>query len=174
MKSVLAHKPEAWVLWLDAAGAKGFLSANERPAAPVYLSQSLLGEPLSPDAGTWAPDVRLIYPTDLPPRHASRLLRTKIWLHNKNIPITDESVQVNTQFAMTVLSDALGHIMDSFSRDYLIELVEHIVPLTPSPSMYPSVSLAPGQRFAAKGRSVVRLVNDPKVPLKALSGWIVP
>ncbi|QCB45689.1 c-type cytochrome [Hydrogenophaga sp. PAMC20947] len=174
LQKALGGKSDGWVLWLDAKDAKGVFSAGATPAGPVYLSQSVLGEPLSPEARTWSPDVRLIYPSDLPPRHAARLLRTKIWLHNKNIPITDEAIQINTQFAMTILSDALGHIMDSFSRDYMVELVEHIVPLTPSPSMYPSVSLAPGQRFAAKGRSVVQLVADPKAPLKALSGWIVP
>jgi hypothetical protein len=73
-----------------------------------------------------------------------------------------------------VLSDGIGHIMDSFSRDYLIERVEHVVNQTPTPSLYPSVSLAPGQRFAAKGSSVVELGDGDPPSLKPLSGWIVP
>lgn len=174
LRSAVSAQPDAWVLWLHANDARSVSTLVSRPSAPVYLSQAALGEPLPVDAANWAQDVRLVYPSDLPPRHAARLLRTKIWLHNKNIPITDEAIQINTQFAMTILSDAVGHIMDSFSRDYLVELVEHIVPLTPSPSMYPNVSLAPGQRFAAKGRTVVQLMDDPKVPLKALSEWLVP
>ena len=174
LRTAAASKADAWVLWLNAQGARNALSGVAAPSVPVYLSQASLGEPLPADARTWAPDVRLVFSSDLAPRHASRLLRTKIWLHSKNIPLTDESIQINTLFAMTMLSDAVGHIMDSFSRDYLVELIEHIVPLTPSPSMYPIVSLAPGQRFAAKGRSIVQLVDDPKAPMKDLSGWIVP
>ena len=169
-----AGAQQAWVLWLDAQDARAVLSMKGKPHGPVYLSQSALGESLGAEAGSWAPDMRLVYPSDLPPKHAARLLRTKIWLYNKQIPIIDEAVQINTQFAMTVLSDAVGHIMDSFSRDFMVEVVEHMVSQTASPSMYPVVSLAPGQRFAAKGRTVVQLVDDPKSPMKALSGWIVP
>jgi hypothetical protein len=43
---------------------------------------------------------------------------------------------------------------------------------TPSPSIYQSVSLGPGQRIAAKGSSVVLL--GEKGQLKPLSDWIVP
>jgi hypothetical protein len=118
--------------------------------------------------------VALVYPSDLAPRHESRLLRNKIWLHSKGIAITDEVVQMNTLFAMSVVSDALGHIMDSFSRDFFIERIEHAVAQTPTPSFYPGVSLGPGQRFAAKGGAVVNVVDGEKLTLKALSGWIVP
>ena len=116
----------------------------------------------------------MVTPTDLSPRHESRLLRTRLWLHNKGIALTDEAVQVNTQFALTVLSDALGHIVDSFSRDFLAERIEHGVSQTPIPSLYPSVSLGPGQRFAAKGRNLVQLGDATRPAPSALSGWIVP
>ncbi len=102
------------------------------------------------------------------------MLRAKIWLHGKGMAITDEPVQINTLFAMTVVSDALGHMMDSFSRDYFAERVEHVVGQTPMPSLFPSVSLGPGQRFAAKGRSIVKLDDAGKDKFKNLSGWLVP
>jgi len=75
---------------------------------------------------------------------------------------------------MTVVSDALGHLMDSFSRDYFVERIEHAVAQMPTPSFYPGVSLGQGQRFAAKGASVVRLVGGEKPQFKGLSEWIVP
>ncbi|MEO8311819.1 MAG: cytochrome C, partial [Caldimonas sp.] len=93
---------------------------------------------------------------------------------NKGIPITDETVQVNTQFAMTVVSDVIGHIMDSFSRDFFVERLEHVVGQTPAPSLYPQVSLGPGQRFAARGAAVVRLADVDKKAMTPISGWIVP
>jgi hypothetical protein len=66
----------------------------------------------------------------------------------------------------------MGHIMDSFSRDLLVERIEHIVAQTPAPSIYQSVSLGPGQRIAAKGSSVVLM--GERGQLKSLSDWIVP
>ena len=73
-----------------------------------------------------------------------------------------------------MVSDVLGHMMDSFSRDLFIERVEHVVGQTPTASIYPTVSLGPGQRFAAKGGSIVQLLDAEKKELRALSGWIVP
>ena len=119
-------------------------------------------------------NVRLVYPSDLPPKRDARLLRDKLWLHNKGIALTDEAVQFNTLFTLTIVSDVLGHIMDSFSRDLFVERIEHVVGQTPMASIYPSVSLGPGQRFAAKGSSIVQVLDADQKQLKALSGWIVP
>jgi len=110
----------------------------------------------------------------LPPKRDARLLRDKHWLHIKGISNIDETVQINTLFAMTVVSDVLGHMMDSFSRDFFVERIEHTVGQTPMASIYPSVSLGPGQRFAAKGSSIVQVLDADKKQLKAVSGWIVP
>jgi cytochrome c553 len=173
-RKLIAKRPGSVVLWLDREDVTSLAQPDARLELPVYLSFDRLGGKLPAGTDALGTQVRLIYPTDLPPKHAARLLRTKIWLHNKGIPVVDEAVQINTQFAMTVLSDAIGHVMDSFSRDYVAERIEHVVALTPTPSLYPSVSLAPGQRFAAKGSSIVQLVPGDSPQLKPLSGWIVP
>lgn len=170
-RAVYARKPVAVVSWLGAAdlSAAGGAGASD---VPMYLSFALLGGKVGLDAARQLPNPRLIYPSDLPPKHEARLLRTKAWLHNKGIALVDEPTQINTQFAVTVVSDAVGHIMDSFSRDYFVERIEHVVGQTPAPSIYPGVSLGPGQRFAAKGSSIVQVGESGQ--LKALSGWIVP
>lgn len=178
--SLYAGRPAALVLWLDARDAEGAWAApataavadDATAAVPVYLSFEALGSRLPQRALAPGLNLRLVYPSDLSPRHESRLLRSKIWLHNKGLAVSDEALQVNTLFALTVASDALGHMMDSFSRDYFVERVEHVVGQTPMPSVYQSVSLGPGQRFAVKGSALVQL--EGAVPLKALSPWIVP
>lgn len=170
-RAVYAQKPSAVVSWLGGDD----LSAASLPAeadVPMYLSFQLLGGTVGRDVARKLPNPRFVYSSDLAPKHDARLLRTKAWLHNKGIALVDESTQINTQFAVTVVSDAVGHIMDSFSRDYFVERIEHVVGQTPAPSIYPSVSLGPGQRFAAKGGSIVQLGEAGQ--LKALSGWIVP
>jgi mono/diheme cytochrome c family protein len=167
-----ASKADVMVLWLRPADLEFAPPAVLQ--MPVYVSFELLGGKLPAILPKVSSVVRMVYPSDLSPRHESRLLRNKIWLHSKGIAITDEAVQMNTLFAMTVVSDALGHIMDSFSRDFFIERVEHAVAQTPTPSFYPGVSLGPGQRFAAKGSAVVTVQDGDKPQLKPLSGWIVP
>ncbi len=169
--SVAATKPGAVVLWL---GATDLEQASLPDSAPVYLSHQLLGNKRPEALTRHATSLRLIYPGDLPPRREARLLRGKLWLHNKGIAPSDEAVQIDTEFAMTVVSDVIGHMADSFSRDYFVERVEHVVAQTPMPSTFPHVSLGPGQRFAAKGASIVQLTPGDKPGMKALSAWIVP
>lgn len=175
-RTVAQRKAAAVVSWVDAQDMQS-LARQRDPGLqlPWYLSYAMLGERLPPqDLIPKAGALRVVYPTDLSPKHESRLLRSKIWMHNKNIPLVNEALQVNTQFAMTVLSDGIGHIMDSFSRDYFVERVEHVVTQTPMPSLYQSVSLGPGQRFASKGGHVVEMEPGERTSLKDLSGWIVP
>lgn len=167
-------KPDSLVLWLGGADLEKATPMKAPNGKAVYVSFSQMGERLSPSVNPSGTKIRMTYPSDLPPKHASRLLRTKIWLHGKGISVVDETTQINTQFAMIVLSDAIGHIQDSFSRDYLVERVEHVVSQTPTPSIFPTVSLGPGQRFAARGASIVQFDENDKSLVKAISGWIVP
>jgi hypothetical protein len=166
--------PASLVMWLGAADLESVRPPNANPATTLYLSSHLLAGRLPAATGKGGAKIRLVYPSDLPPRRETRLLRDKVWLHNKGIAITDDTVQMNTLFTLAVVSDVLGHMLDSFSRDYFVERIEHVVGQEPMASIYPSVSLGPGQRFAAKGSSIVQLVDADTKQLKALSGWIVP
>ncbi len=171
---VASARPAALVAWLGVQDLRGMQVLDDVAAAPIYLSFGMLGGQ-RPDASLPAGErVRLVYPSDLAPAHDARLLRGRLWLHNKGIAVGDETVQFNTLFALTTVSDVVGHIMDSFSRDLFVERVEHAVGQTPMPSMFPQVSLGPGQRFAAKGASIVQAADAQLRQLKPLSGWIVP
>jgi len=162
----------AIVLWLSADDLATVPAPVGVSLPPLYLSSSrLIGRVPSALA---AAEVRLVYPSEAGPKREARLLRNRLWLHNKGIALTDEAMQINTQFALTVVSDALGHMLDSFSRDYFVERIEHVVGQTPMASTYQSVSLGPGQRFAAKGGVVVQVLDARKGQLNAVSGWIVP
>jgi hypothetical protein len=82
-------------------------------------------------------------------QRAVRLRRVRDWLAARGIALVDEEVQVNAWFAMSMLGEALMHIMDSFSRDYLLEQVEHGLNVTILPSMYPHLSVGRDMRVAA-------------------------
>jgi hypothetical protein len=98
----------------------------------------------------------------------------KAWLRARNIPLGDERTQANAFFAATVTGDAVSHLGENFSRDYLIERIEQMTGASLSPSIYPRLSLGPGQRFASKGGYVVRFpegTTDAPVPV---SDWLIP
>ncbi|MFS2215004.1 hypothetical protein ACCD08_10875 [Telluria sp. Tellsp104] len=118
-------------------------SARAGPA-PVYLAQALVprappGWTEAPRVTRWEPDVQ----------RAVRLRRVRDWLAARRLALVDEEVQVNAWFAMSMLGEALMHIMDSFSREYLLEQVEHNVNVTILPSMYPRLSVGRDMRVAA-------------------------
>jgi len=74
--------------------------------------------------------------------------------------------------AAAIAVAALDQMLDFFSRDYLLETVEHMAESTVTPSAYPRLSLGPGQRFASKGSYILRYA--PKGVLLPTGGWIVP
>jgi hypothetical protein len=69
--------------------------------------------------------------------------------------------------------EALAHLMDSFSRDYFVETVEHQVSGTLLASSYPPLTLGPDQRFASKGLYLTRSAASGGEPMAA-SALIVP
>ena len=165
----------AVVLWLpksDLAEAGGLVGPAS-PVGAVYLSATLLG---SARPATWdgGGPVRLLHPLDLPQARGSRLLRVKRWLHDRAIPLLDEKVQMNAYFAVAVTADAVGQTSDLFSREYLVERLEHMVGNTVTPSIYPRVSLGPDQRFASKGSYIVRPGGRGADDLEPVSGWVTP
>lgn len=162
------------VLWLpaeDLADAGALVEPGAGVEA-VYLSSTLLGQ--APAALRDGDRVRLVQPLDLPQSRGARLLRIKRWLHDRGIPLVDEELQMNAYFAVAVTADAASHMSDLFSREYLVERIEHMVGNTVTPSIYPRVSLGPGQRFASKGSFIVKPSGRRPGGLEPVSGWLTP
>ena len=163
------------VLWLGAGdlAEAGALVEVGSAVEGVFLSTTMLGD--GPRGGLAAGGdarVRLVHPEDLPRSRGARLLKVKRWLHEKGIALSDERVQMNAYFAVAVTADVVTHMADLFSREFLVERVEHAVGNTVAPSIYPRVSLGPDQRFASKGSYIVKVTGAGE--LEPVSGWITP
>lgn len=173
-QAVLAKAgPDTLVLWLDKPDLAALAAlARDRLPAEIYLSASLTGYPYG--AGALPEGSLMAYPFDLPERLDRRLNRMRVWLRSKGIAVHDEAVQADTFFALGQAGEAAMHMIDNYSRDYFIELIEHALENSLMPSMYPAPALGPDQRYASKGAYIVRL--DPAAPggLKPVSDWIVP
>ena len=162
------------VLWVRAGdlAEAGTLVERGPEGESIYLSSTLLGAS-RPDLAYDA-RARLVHPLDLPRMREARLLRVKRWLRERGIAVVDEQAQMNAYFAVAVTADAVTHMSDLFSREYLVERIEHMVGNTVTPSIYPRVSLGPDQRFASKGSFIVKLAGRGTDALEPVSEWVTP
>jgi hypothetical protein len=99
--------------------------------------------------------------------------RIRIWIAARKVPPGDERLQANAFFAAAIAVDALDRMLDFFSRDYMLEWVEHMAEESVNPSAYPRLSLGPGQRFGSKGSYILRYAPNGGGFLP-VGGWIVP
>jgi len=179
-KKLLADRPKTLILWLNDADIAGFPFRQDAPPLlnGLYVSGSLVGRDGLPQAQGWRDKVRIVDQLDLAERRARHLTRMNVWLRARNVPLVDERIQANAFFAAGIAGDALAHMDDIFSRDYFIERVEHMTEQSLFYSVYPRLSLGPGQRFASKGGYVTRFAQDSgekdSGDKAALSEWIVP
>lgn len=164
---------DAVVLWLR-PGDLAALPAPPARASQVYAS-GLLGQlENAPIPAGWRGVAHLTYPFDLPDQRKVRMNFPLGWLSVRHIPIVAERVQSDTYLACVILSETLGHMLDSFVRDYLVERVEVMLDHRLVNGYYPRLGLAPGQRFASKGGYIVHFADREGTRVVADGDWIVP
>ena len=169
-------RPAVLVLWLADLDLTALGAAIAEPGGPrqIYLSHRLSRSAWSSAPPHLREKIRLTYRYALPQASNPRLYRVRAWLRSRGIRRRHDHLQLNTFFALTVADHALVHLVDSFSRDYFIERIEHETENALNPGVFPTMSLGPGQRFASKGGYIVRLADGAQGDLAAVSPWIVP
>jgi hypothetical protein len=157
--AALADGGSVLVLWLDADDLR------EAPAFArgrgAWLSASLLG---TAEAGQSR--FGLTYPWELPQLRAARVRRSSDWLRARGIGGAWLQEQVNAHYAITMVGEALAHLMDSFSRDYFVETIEHDLSTTLLSSLFPPLTLGPDQRYASKGVYLLDPAVEGATPLR--------
>ena len=163
------------VLWLSSRDLeRASMLAEEPRVQAVYLSASLLPETRSGLAADASGRVRLVYPQDPPVLRDARLAVVRQWFRNNGIALTDEKVQMNAYLAATVTGLLMAHSKDVYSREFLLERMEHRLGTALELSIYPRLSLGPGQRYASKGSYVTVVGGRDDRQLRLVSDWIVP
>jgi ABC-type branched-subunit amino acid transport system substrate-binding protein len=168
--------PATLVVWLPPVDVQNLAATGTPPAGlqAVYLSASLFSMRHAGLPDGWLDRVRMVYPFALPANRKRHLARLNVWLRARNIALADARTQANAYFAATVTGDALAHIGENFSRDYFIERIEQMAETALSPSIYPRLSLGPGQRFASRGGYIVGFPRDADGVPVPVSDWLVP
>jgi len=164
------------VLWLGESDLGSFRDdAGVRTGGTqrIYLSTTLAGS--KPDWVQQAARERVyfVHRYELPDRQARLIARSTGWFRIKRIYAdTEKKVQANAYFALKMAGGALISMHGYFSREYFMEQLEHMVDIAMYTSVYPHISLAPGQRFVSKGSYITRLSDNGS--LFAVSDWLIP
>ncbi|MET0065255.1 MAG: hypothetical protein ABW076_02820 [Candidatus Thiodiazotropha sp.] len=166
------------VAWTDRSATQKLLHSLDQTkpetTAPVYLSTRFYGTRTDALGEAWRDLVRFVHCAEMPDRLAHHLLRSTGWFKSKRIynPNARE-IQANAYFALKAAGDALKQIRGYFYRDYFIEKIEHMVDDLPYTSIYPRVSMAPGQRFASRGFYIAK-VDGQGGNLVRITEWKAP
>jgi len=166
-----AEQPATLVLWLandDLAG----IDTAALASSTIYLSASLLGEQMPPALQGLREQLRVLASWDTAEAREPRVARTRLWLQTRQVAFTHEVLQTNTFWALLSTTDAIKHLAGNFSPAYLVERLEDMTESLGVTSIYPRLSLGPGQRFAAKSARVLKFNAQGR--LEAVSDWINP
>jgi ABC-type branched-subunit amino acid transport system substrate-binding protein len=176
LRSALAGEgPVHLVLWLAEPRLETFApTASASPRLDrLFLSSSLSGHAMEVPTSL-APRVNLVHPFDVPENEPKRLFRLNTWLDSRGLERGDSRIQADAYFAVMFLGRAMKHLKQNFSREFLIEVLEHALDNATFTSVYPRVSLGPGQRFASKGSYILGLSDDENPEWQPVSDWIIP
>ncbi len=172
-------KPVIMMLWLERQAIEAlsplFTTLNLK-IQQIYISSKVSGTRLE-----WYPSELgklsyVVHSSELVGRLSAHLMRTRGWLQNNGIESFDyRHLQADTFFSLMITRRAVKQMREKFSRDYFIEILEHSTEKILLSSVYPRLSLGPGQRFASKGSYVLSMsefLNQQTTPSSV--SWVVP
>lgn len=174
-KNLVEHKqPSVLVLWLEAQDLEVLATSALDNIRQVYLSHGLLRAIPTVESAELREKIYMTYQFSLPGNEVPLIYRVRAWMRSRNVELTSEPIQLNTYFALSVTDHALVHLVEDFSRDYLIESIEHETEKSLNPGVFPHLSLGPGQRYASKGSYIVKLAATTSAAMEPVGDWIVP
>ena len=138
----------------------------------LFLSGSLLADRIDGLPKAHNDKIFIVYPYEIPQKR--EFTRTRGWAKLKQVSYSDEIILGNTYFMLSMTTGIVKSMQHNLYRDYFVEKVEHMVDRTLTKSVYPHVSLAPGQRFLSKGSYIVKLDPASKDGITPISDWITP
>ena len=171
LEQVRAAGPAALVLWLEGQDLVQVARFDVPAEIPTLASGTLLGDAWALGPPEMADRLLIAWPFALPPPEGQRFDRVRDWLVTRGIKSGDRRAQSNTYFVATMASDSIAHLGNNYSRDYLIERIEHGVDKSLASGTFPRLELGPRQRFASKGSYLARRQG---LTLAPQTGWVVP
>ena len=115
-----------------------------------------------------------VYPYRLVAPGLAQFPREEAWLNQQGLRELDRIPAAEALFACLAVGEAMTGMADNYSREYLIETLEHMLDESKMTTLFPVTTLGAEQRFLAKGAYVLRLAPK-RDPLRYVpAGWIQP
>jgi hypothetical protein len=175
-KAILTReRPGVLVAWVEPRQLQAIASLGAADGAlpgRIYTAgsftdwQSMQAEP------SFESRVLHVYPYNLPAAGLAQFPREQVWLKSQGLEGLETLAAAQALFACHAAGEAMADMADNYSRDYLIETLEHMLDGTGMTSLFPVATLGTGQRYLVKGAYVVRLGPQGQGVRFLSGGWI--
>ncbi len=115
-----------------------------------------------------------VYPFNVSALGLAQFPREEVWLKHQQLADLDMIAAAKALFACRVTGEAMANMADNYSREYLIETLEHMLDGGGKSTIYPVMTLGTGQRYLAKGAYLVRLAPESDQSRYVSEEWIQP
>lgn len=170
-------KPSSIIIWTEGISDALItqLLSNKTKIASIYIPYFLALDPTSrKKLSKLNSDIFTSYPYVNPAKERITTIRPWAWANSRKIDTSDKAILSNTFTAIVLLNDAIKHVRSNFNQAYIIETLEHMLDNSIVTGIYPKLSLGPGQRYASKGGSIMKVPAMPGEKLQKVSEWIFP
>ena len=177
-QDLIAHeRPGVLVAWVAPAQLQALVAAAA--SAPTLPSRIYTADSFTDWTTTKAPPafegrVLHVYPYNLPAPGLTQFPREQAWLNSQGLGALETRAAAEALFACHAVGEAMLGMADNYSRDYLVETLEHMLDGTSMTTLFPVTTLGTGQRYLVKGAYVTRLAPQGEGVRYASIGWIQP
>lgn len=171
------ERPDVLMAWLPDAALTTLADASRGTKSLPMRIYTLASFAAWADADVPSPlrsRLRHIYPYRLPQSGRSQFPREQVWLKGQGFENLERETAVRALFACHALGEGLADIGANFSRDYLLESLEHVLDGTEMNTIFPHTTLGPGQRYLSRGAYVTELSPRGATDPFARAEWIQP
>ena len=171
------ERPDVLVAWLLPSQLQTLTSiASSAATLPrrIYTAASFTDWRIIHALPMFERRVLHVYPYNLAMPGLAQFPREESWLNSQDLMKLERIPAAEALFACHAIGEAMADMADNYSRDYLIETLEHMLDGTAMTTIFPVTTLGTGQRFLVKGAHIVRLAPESGEARYIKAGWIQP
>jgi hypothetical protein len=168
-------QPDVLVTWIGEPQLATLATPGFRGLPPrIYTAEAFTDWSGDSVSEPFRARLRHVYPYALPRANGAQFVREEMWLKQRGLEDRERLPAAEAMFAAHTFGGALAEMQSVFSRDYLLETLEHSLDNTQTTSIYPTTTIGPGQRTISRGAWVTELGASQDGARFAKAHWLEP